>query len=146
MLIILTSVLTWGATPPKMVPEKPPVKLDENGDPIPEKTEEELEKEEELRFEEENKKRVEEGLEPIVKEIIDDDYDWEDMPEEEENAEKVEEVKKEEPVEGEDAIPVKPIKWVYKEFEIPNGEEGEEPIKIKRRGKKKVIIKEIKVF
>ena len=141
ILIIITSVLTWGASPPKMVPDKPPVQLDENGEPLPEKTEEELEKEEELKFEEENKRRIEEGLPALVKKFIFGDYDWEDVEFGDDGLEIKHEVQ---PVIGEDGveIPVKPIKWIYKDFDVEyEGNDGIEIIKVKRKGKKKIIIK-----
>ncbi len=148
MVIILTSVLTWGATEVKMVPEKPPVQYDDNGDPIPEKSEEELQKEEEARLEEENKKRIEDGLEPIVPEIKDEEYDWEDIVEVE--GEEGAEEKKPAEIEGggdmeggEGEEKPKEIKWVFKEFEV-EGEEGE-IVQVKRKGKKKEIVKEVKL-
>lgn len=139
-MIIISSVLTWGASEPNMVDDKPPPQLDENGEPIPEKSEEELEKEEEAKRELENKKRIEEGLEPIIPKIKVEDYDWEDDVEVEDDNKEPENPVKD--VDG-NPIPTKVIKWVYKEFEE---ERDGELVVIKKKGKKKIVIKEIKVF
>ena len=73
------------------------------------------------------------------------DYDWEDVEYGDDGIEIKHEVQ---PIIGEDGveIPVKPIKWIYKDFNVEyEGNDGPEFIKVKRKGKKKIIIKEIKV-